>query len=119
MMRGEHARETATQKATAQDADKKQQDPEKNRALTAMAAEIRASEAKILEANRGDVAQAKENGRDAAFLDRMTLTPKLVAQMAEGLEQVVALPDPVGQVSERTRRPTGIEVDEKVRPKTK
>jgi glutamate-5-semialdehyde dehydrogenase len=83
---------------------------QKNRALAAMAAAIRAGEARILEANRGDVAQAGKDGRDAAFLDRMTLTPKLVAQMAEGLEQVAALPDPVGQVSERVRRPTGIEV---------
>jgi len=83
---------------------------QKNRALLAMAAEIRAGEARLLDANRGDVAQAKKDGRDAAFLDRMTLTPKLVAQMAEGLEQVAALPDPVGQVSERVRRPTGIEV---------
>jgi glutamate-5-semialdehyde dehydrogenase len=83
---------------------------QKNRALAAMAAAIRAGEARILEANRGDVAQAGKGGRDAAFLDRMTLTPTLVAQMAEGLEQVAALPDPVGQVSERVRRPTGIEV---------
>jgi glutamate-5-semialdehyde dehydrogenase len=83
---------------------------QKNRALAAMAAAIRAGEARILEANRGDVAQAAKDGCDAAFLDRMTLTPKLVAQMAEGLEQVAALPDPVGQVSERVRRPTGIEV---------
>jgi glutamate-5-semialdehyde dehydrogenase len=83
---------------------------QKNRALQAMAAEIRAGEARILAANRGDVEQAKKDGCDAAFLDRMTLSPKLVAQMAEGLEQVAALPDPVGEISERRRRPTGIEV---------
>ena len=83
---------------------------QKNRALAAMAAGIRAGEARLLDANRGDVVQAAKDGRDAAFLDRMTLTPKLVAQMAEGLEQVAALPDPVGQLSERVRRPTGIEV---------
>ena len=82
----------------------------KNRALAAMAAGIRAQREGLLEANRGDVAQAKKDGRDAAFVDRLTLTPALVEQMAKGLEQVALLPDPVGQVSERVRRPSGIEV---------
>jgi glutamate-5-semialdehyde dehydrogenase len=100
---GQAAREAARQLARA-DTERK------NRALLGMAAEIRSGEARILSANRDDVAQAAKDGRDAAFLDRMTLTPKLVAQMAEGLEQVAALPDPVGQLSERVRRPTGIEV---------
>jgi len=82
----------------------------KNRALAAMAAELRAQREPLLEANRGDVAQAKKDGRDAAFVDRLTLTPALIEQMAVGLEQVALLPDPVGQVSERVRRPSGIEV---------
>ena len=82
----------------------------KNRALAAMAAAIRAGEEQLLAANRGDVEQAVKDGRDAAFVDRLTLTPQLVEQMAAGLEQVAALPDPVGQVSERVKRPTGIEV---------
>jgi glutamate-5-semialdehyde dehydrogenase len=82
----------------------------KNRALEAMAAEIRARRDALLAANREDVAQAGKDGRDAAFLDRLTLTPKLVEQMAQGLEQVAQLPDPVGRVSERVRRPSGIEV---------
>jgi len=82
----------------------------KNRALAAMAAAIRAGEEQLLAANRGDVEQAVKDGRDAAFVDRLTLTPQLVEQMAAGLEQVVALPDPVGQISERVKRPTGIEV---------
>jgi glutamate-5-semialdehyde dehydrogenase len=82
----------------------------KNRALAAMAAEIRARQGELLAANRGDVEQAKKDGRDAAFVDRLTLTPKLVEQMAEGLEQVAKLPDPVGQLSERVKRPSGIEV---------
>jgi len=82
----------------------------KDRALAAMAAEIRAKKEQLLAANRGDVEQAKNDGRDAAFVDRLTLTAKLVEQMAEGLEQVAQLPDPVGQMSERVRRPTGIEV---------
>ena len=82
----------------------------KNRALAAMAAAIRAGEEQLLAANRGDVEQAVKDGRDAAFVDRLTLTPQLVEQMAAGLEQVAQLPDPVGQMSDRVRRPTGIEV---------
>jgi len=82
----------------------------KNRALAAMAGEIRARAAELLAANREDAGQAKKDGRDAAFVDRLTLTPNLVEQMAAGLEQVAALPDPVGQISERVTRPTGIEV---------
>ena len=82
----------------------------KNRALAAMAAALRAAHESLLAANRDDVAQATKDGRDAAFVDRLTLTPALIEQMAAGLEQVAALPDPVGQVSERVRRPTGIEV---------
>ena len=80
----------------------------KNRALEAMAREIRARQKQILAANEEDVRGAK--GRDAAFVDRLRLTPELVEQMAEGVEAVVALEDPVGRVSDRVRRPTGIEV---------
>jgi glutamate-5-semialdehyde dehydrogenase len=82
----------------------------KDRALAAMAAALRERTASLLAANRDDVAQATRDGRDAAFVDRLTLTPALIEQMAAGLEQVAALPDPVGQLSERVRRPTGIEV---------
>src|SRR2546430_3559405 len=82
----------------------------KNRALGAMAAEIRAGARAILAANAGDVAQAKADGNDAAFIDRLTLTPQLVEQMAQGVEQVAALPDPVGAITERAKQPSGIEV---------
>src|SRR3989454_5542584 len=82
----------------------------KNRALGAMAAEIRAGARAILAANAGDVAQAKADGNDAAFVDRLTLTPQLVEQMAQGMEQVAALPDPVGAITERAKQPSGIEV---------
>jgi glutamate-5-semialdehyde dehydrogenase len=82
----------------------------KDRALLAMAAAIRERRAQLIEANRGDVAQSSRDGRDAAFVDRLTLTDQLVEQMAAGLEQVAALPDPVGQVTGRVTRPTGIEV---------
>jgi len=82
----------------------------KNRALQATAAEIRARSAALLEANRADVEQAKKGKHDAAFVDRLTLTAKTVEQMAEGLEDIAALDDPVGKISELLRRPTGIEV---------
>jgi glutamate-5-semialdehyde dehydrogenase len=82
----------------------------KNAALAAMAKEIRVHAAGLLEANAADVEEAKKGGRDAAFVDRLTLTPKTVEQMAAGLEQVAALADPVGQISGLDRRPSGIEV---------
>ena len=82
----------------------------KNKALRAMAAEIRARAADLLEANRSDVAGARKLGRDAAFVDRLTLTTASVEQMAEGLEDIAALPDPVGTVTGLAKRPTGIEV---------
>ena len=82
----------------------------KNRALLAMAAEIRARSKAILQANAADVAKVKSSGSDAAFVDRLTLNARLVEQMAEGVEEVARLPDPVGEISERVRRPTGIEV---------
>ena len=80
----------------------------KNRALLAIAAEMRRQSAAILQANAIDLGTA--GGNDAAFIDRLTLDAKLVEQMAQGVEQVAALADPVGQLSERVRRPTGIEV---------
>src|SRR6266851_517654 len=82
----------------------------KNRALAFMAKDIRSSAKTILAANSADVAQARKDGADAAFIDRLTLTPKLIEQMAQGVEQVAQLADPVGQISERVKRPTGIEV---------
>jgi glutamate-5-semialdehyde dehydrogenase len=100
---GRAAREAARQLARA-DTDSK------NRALKAMAAEIRARSAELIEANRADVAQARKEGRDAAFVDRLTLDANAVAQMADGLEAIAALEDPVGRISGLARRPTGIEV---------
>jgi glutamate-5-semialdehyde dehydrogenase len=82
----------------------------KDRALAAMAAEIRSQAKDILSANAADAKQARKAGRDAAFVDRLTMNAKSVEQMAEGIEQVASLADPVGSLSERVRRPTGIEV---------
>jgi glutamate-5-semialdehyde dehydrogenase len=82
----------------------------KNEALAAIATRIRSQSKNILAANAKDVGQARKDRCDAAFVDRLTLTPALVEQMAAGVEQVAALADPVGALSERVRRPTGIEV---------
>jgi glutamate-5-semialdehyde dehydrogenase len=82
----------------------------KDRALARMAAEIRAQAKAILAANAADVKQAKKSGRGAAFVERLAMNAKSVEQMAEGVEQVAGLADPVGAISERVRRPTGIEV---------
>jgi glutamate-5-semialdehyde dehydrogenase len=81
----------------------------KNRALQAMAGEIRKQASTILAANEEDV-KGVAKGRDAAFVDRLRLTPKLIEQMAAGVEAVIALEDPVGRISGKDRRPTGIEV---------
>jgi glutamate-5-semialdehyde dehydrogenase len=82
----------------------------KDRALARMAAQIRAQAKAILAANAADVKQAKKSGRGAAFVERLAMNAKSVEQMAEGVEQVAGLADPVGAISERVRRPTGIEV---------
>jgi glutamate-5-semialdehyde dehydrogenase len=82
----------------------------KNAALAATAAAIRRDEAKLLSANAEDVAAARAAGHDAAFVDRLTLTPKTIAAMATGLEEIVTLADPVGEVTDLRFRPSGIQV---------
>jgi glutamate-5-semialdehyde dehydrogenase len=82
----------------------------KNRALRAMAAAVRRERAKLLAANAADVAEARAAGLEPALLDRLTLSDKSVEAMAEGLEHVAALPDPIGAITELTERPTGIRV---------
>jgi glutamate-5-semialdehyde dehydrogenase len=82
----------------------------KNTALVATATAIRRDEAKLIGANGRDVAAARAAGADAAFVDRLTLSPKSVAAMAEGLEQIAALRDPVGEISGLRFQPSGIQV---------
>ncbi|BCB25142.1 gamma-glutamyl phosphate reductase [Sulfurimicrobium lacus] len=82
----------------------------KNMALTMMARAIQRDSAKLLEANAKDLAAAKAAGLDAAMLDRLALTEKGVAGMAEGLLQIAALPDPVGEITGLNYRPSGIQV---------
>jgi glutamate-5-semialdehyde dehydrogenase len=82
----------------------------KNAALLAMAQAIRAQKNTLLAANAADVAAAKVDGLDTAMIDRLTLTEKGIEAMAQGVEQVAALPDPVGEITDLKRRPSGIQV---------
>ena len=100
---GRRAREAARAMARADTATK-------NRALAAVAAAIRRDRTAILEANAKDVAGAKAGGKDAAFVDRLTLADKSVESMARGVEEVAALPDPVGELTEFRTQPSGIRV---------
>lgn len=100
---GRLARDASVAMARASTADK-------NSALLAMAAMIRKQANEILAANAEDVAEAKAIGLDAAMLDRLTLTAKSVEAMAQGLEQVATLPDPIGEMSDLKFRPSGIQV---------
>ena len=80
----------------------------KNGALVGMAGALRRQEAMLLGVNAAEVARARAAGHPAAFLDRLTVTPGRVRAMAEGLEAVAALPDPVGEITGMWRRPSGL-----------
>ncbi|THF61578.1 glutamate-5-semialdehyde dehydrogenase [Pseudothauera rhizosphaerae] len=82
----------------------------KNAALQAMAVEIRARREALLAANARDLEEARAAGLEAALIDRLTLGEKGIEAMAAGLEQVAALPDPVGEITDVKRRPSGIQV---------
>ncbi|MBC3906924.1 glutamate-5-semialdehyde dehydrogenase [Undibacterium umbellatum] len=82
----------------------------KNKALSLIAAAIRREAAALRAANELDLAAAKAAGMEAAMLDRLTLSDKAIATMAEGLEQIVSLADPIGEISNMKYRPTGIQV---------
>ena len=82
----------------------------KNAALRAIAEVLDASREALAAANQNDMTRGRENGLDAALLDRLELTPAGIDGMIEGLHQVAALPDPVGEVSDMNYRPSGIQV---------
>jgi glutamate-5-semialdehyde dehydrogenase len=84
---------------------------QKDEALAAMAQECRARRLDILAANAQDLAQAKASGASAAFLDRLALDDKRISAMAEGLDVVRDLADPVGAVTERWMRPNGMTIE--------
>jgi len=100
---GRNAREASRATARASTAAK-------DTALLAMAAAIRERRAELLAANAADVAEARGHGLDAAMIDRLTLSDKGIEAMAQGLEQVAALPDPIGEITDMKRRPSGIQV---------
>ncbi len=82
----------------------------KDAALRGIAAALRARCAEILDANARDVERAAGAGLEAPLVDRLRLSPALVEQMAEGLEQIAALPDPIGEITDLRPRPSGIQV---------
>ncbi|MGP8290702.1 glutamate-5-semialdehyde dehydrogenase [Vreelandella zhanjiangensis] len=82
----------------------------KNRALEAMASRIADARATILSANAQDMQRGEDNGLDSALLDRLALNDARVDAMIEGLRQVAALPDPVGEIDDMSYRPSGIQV---------
>nr|WP_199066121.1 glutamate-5-semialdehyde dehydrogenase [Chromobacterium sp. ASV5] len=83
---------------------------QKNQALLAIAAAIVRDQARLLAANAKDVDAARQSGLDAAMIDRLTLSAKGVEAMADGLRQIAALPDPVGEISDMSYRPSGIQL---------
>jgi glutamate-5-semialdehyde dehydrogenase len=82
----------------------------KDRALHAMADALADAEPQLLRANEADVARAREAGTDSAIVDRLKLTPERVAGMVQGLRDLAALPDPVGDVVRGWRLPNGVSV---------
>ena len=82
----------------------------KNTALRLIAAAIRRDAAALCAANELDLTAARAAGMEAAMLDRLTLSDKAITTMAEGLEQIISLADPIGEISNMKYRPTGIQV---------
>lgn len=100
---GAAARAAATKMAAASTASK-------NEALRALARLLRGDSAPLAEANARDIAAAEAAGLAAPLVDRLRLTPKVLATVAEGCDQIAAMPDPVGEITNLRRRPTGISV---------
>ena len=100
---GQAARDAATRMRRASTA-------EKNRALLAMGEELERQRKVVLQANAVDLARGRENGLDPALLDRLALDDARFDAMIEGLKQVAALPDPVGEIDGLHSRPSGIQL---------
>ncbi len=82
----------------------------KNLALNGLAAELRKSSRDIVAANLEDLERAGRGGMSAAFIERLTVDEKRVEAMARSVEEVAQLPDPVGEIIEKWRRPNGLEI---------
>jgi len=100
---GQQARQAARALARAETAAK-------NKALEAIAHAILEGADAIIAANQRDLDAGKAAGLDAAMLDRLSIDPARVAAMAEGVRQIIALPDPVGAISDMNYRPSGIQL---------
>lgn len=100
---GQKARAASRRMAAASTADK-------NKALLRLAELLEAKKEAIFAANERDLVRAKKNGLKESFVDRLRVTEKVLRLMAEGARQTAALPDPVGEISEMRRRPSGIQV---------
>ena len=100
---GQKARAASRRMAAASTADK-------NKALLRLAELLEAKKEDIFAANEQNLVKAKENGLKESFVDRLRVTEKVLGLMAEGARQTAALPDPVGEISEMRRRPSGIQV---------
>ena len=100
---GVAARAAATAMAAASTAAK-------DKALRALAARLRGAGAELQAANEQDLAAARASGLAEPLVDRLKLTPKAVETVAEGCEQLAAMPDPVGEITGLKRRPSGISV---------
>lgn len=83
---------------------------QKNQALLHIAKLVRDRSEEIQRVNALDVARAKTNGQDAAFIDRLTMIPKTIESMALGLEQIVSLEDPIGKITALQKQASGIEL---------
>ena len=83
---------------------------QKNQALLHIAKLVREQSAQIQKVNQGDIERAQSGGQDAAFIDRLTMTPKTIETMALGLEQIVSLEDPIGKISVLKKQASGIEL---------
>lgn len=100
---GQQAREAATAVARSTTAVR-------NQALLATAEALDASRSELASANASDLENGRSNGLDDAMLDRLELTPARIDAMIEGLRQVASLPDPIGEITDMTYRPSGIQV---------
>ncbi|WP_158807679.1 glutamate-5-semialdehyde dehydrogenase [Beijerinckia sp. L45] len=101
---GRHARAAGRALALSSDADR-------SKALRVAAATIRDQTSAILAANARDVADARERGTAAAFMDRLLLDARRVAGIADGLDAIAALPDPIGRVMASFERPNGLQIE--------
>ena len=80
----------------------------KNRILLETADELESKASWLQEENRKDLEKARDKGLSAAFIDRLTLSDKVISSMVQGLREVAALPDPVGEIPRMWRRPNGL-----------